>query len=196
MTAASQNLKPKNGVPLFIFKYDTIYLIILGMIVLHLCSIVYGFILFSIATNIKDNLGNYLSMVTSDGFLLAFLVAMPPLAIIVLDCVCIFFVIKMIYNNRDRNMGLNQILFIMSILCFASALIAFIFSIIALSHSHAKHEKLHDGIRDAMDNYSLDSTIKSQLDKMQITFQCCGSKSYTEWYEIRWFDVNFIDNRY
>lgn len=186
----------QTGLPLIKFKYDTIYILILSVIILHLCSISYSFILFSIAINIKTNLGDYLSMVTNDGFLLAFLIAMPPLIIMVLDSTCIFFLIKIIYNSQVKKKNLNQMLFIMSMLCFGSALIAFIFSVVALSHSHTKHEKLHDGIRDAMDNYSLDSTVKTQLDSMQIMFQCCGSKSYTEWYEIRWFDVNFIDNRY
>lgn len=183
-----------NGMPLLTFKYDSIYLLMLGTILLIICSISYSFILFSIAMNLKTNLGNFLTMVTTDGFLLPLLIAMPALIVIGVDATAAFFIIKLLYD-KDRNMTLNKILFIMAILCGVTAIFGLIFSIVALAHSHSAHEQLHDSIRDSMDNYALDTKVKKKLDMMQITFQCCGSKTYTEWYEIRWFDANFIDNR-
>lgn len=183
------------GLPALVFKYDTIYLLMLGLVLACACSIAYCLILFSIASNINKNLGIYLNMVTDDGFLLALLIAMPGLIVVVVDVVVILCVIYTMYDKRSKNKNLNFALFALCLLCAVSAILAFGFSVVALSHSHSKHEKLHDGIRDAMDNYALDSTIKRKMDLMQIMFQCCGSKKYTEWYEIRWFDGNFIDNR-
>ncbi|GLV34786.1 hypothetical protein CBL_09267 [Carabus blaptoides fortunei] len=49
---------------------------------------------------------------------------------------------------------------------------------------------LHDGITEAMINYKSDSRVKVRLDILQISFHCCGSRKYKEWFEIPWFDSN------
>lgn len=185
----------KTGMPLFFLQYNTIYLILICSVLGCACGIGYSLVLFTIASNIKRNLGDYISMVTSDGFLLSFLTAFPGLFVIAVNVPSIYFLIQAMYKNSTRDMKLNKALFILCILCYVSAILALGSSIVALSHSHSKNERLHDSIRDAMDNYALDSTIKRKLDLLQVTFQCCGSKTYTEWYEIKWFDSNFIDNR-
>lgn len=191
----TNEIKIKYGKPILKLHYETLHFIMLCIIVLNVGNVIYGFLLFSTATKLKRTLGDYISMVTYDGYFLPFLVSIPGFLLLPINLASVYFMIRIIMDNKTKRMTLNHYLFIFIVICLASGLIIIIIAIIALAHSYNSHEKLHDGIRDAMDNYALNSLVKAQLDAMQITFQCCGSKKYTEWYEIKWFDGNFVDNR-
>ncbi|XP_049857789.1 peripherin-2-like [Schistocerca gregaria] len=39
-----------------------------------------------------------------------------------------------------------------------------------------------------MKEYATNAQMKSSIDILQITFKCCGSKSYKEWFYVSWFD--------
>jgi len=38
----------------------------------------------------------------------------------------------------------------------------------------------------ALKNYSHVSVEKSRIDRMHMNFKCCGSRGYTDWWEIQW----------
>ncbi|KAF5284600.1 hypothetical protein FQR65_LT02426 [Abscondita terminalis] len=65
-----------------------------------------------------------------------------------------------------------------------------------LSHAYSLHEHLHDGITEAMSNYNNNSQFKLRIDKLQMKFQCCGSKHFDEWYNITWYDSNLMKHRF
>lgn len=65
--------------------------------------------------------------------------------------------------------------------------------IFVLMHTYSSHEEVHDGIITAMQNYSKDSLTKVKVDMMQVENACCGSKNYTDWYDIKWYDANLIN---
>lgn len=60
-----------------------------------------------------------------------------------------------------------------------------------------------------MSNYSTDGNTKKTIDRLQVNFihhsltasdcsnfkvefQCCGSRNYSDWYYVEWYDSNFI----
>lgn len=103
-----------------------------------------------------------------------------------LNVVFIFLIFKLF--NTEKQPKFNWIVFILIIVESAFIFITFILIIYVLSHSYSAHEELHNGISDAMKNYSSNSWYKVQIDRLQIEFDCCGSKKYDEWYNITWYD--------
>lgn len=63
----------------------------------------------------------------------------------------------------------------------------------ALIHSYYLHDKVGDGLLDAMKGYRNDSVSKKAIDMLQVQFQCCGSRSYKDWFNIPWFDADLAD---
>lgn len=90
--------------------------------------------------------------------------------------------------NTEKQPKSNWILFILIIIDVVLVFITFILIIYILSHSYSSHDELHSGITKAMGNYASNSFYKVKIDRLQIEFDCCGSKKYDEWYSIKWYD--------
>ena len=38
----------------------------------------------------------------------------------------------------------------------------------------------------ALKNYSKLATDKSRIDRMHVNFKCCGSRDFTDWWNVQW----------
>jgi len=49
------------------------------------------------------------------------------------------------------------------------------------------------GVHDSMKSYESRLKVKTTIDRMQIDFQCCGSKNYKDWWTIGWWGIRWLD---
>ncbi|GFT36112.1 uncharacterized protein NPIL_336961 [Nephila pilipes] len=52
---------------------------------------------------------------------------------------------------------------------------------------------LGHGLLAGMGKYKRDEGIKNAIDQMQINYKCCGADNFTDWYNISWIDIEYID---
>lgn len=175
------------GKPVCTVSFGTIKMITSIAIIMLIINILYCLHLFNSAIYIKNHLGDFINMISSgDGHILPSLQAIPTLMYLMLDILFIFFILKLF--NTDKQPKFNWIFFVFILVHLSILVITFILLTYVLGHSHASHEELHNGIIEAMNNYSSNSLYKVQIDRLQIEFNCCGSKKYDEWYNITWYD--------
>lgn len=156
-------------------------------------NIVFSFILFSSAVNITNHLGAYINMISmGDGHILPSLQAMPALFFLIIDFALIYFTYKLF--DPEKKPGLNRIMYILLMISLVLIVIILLLLLVIIQHIYATNEELHDGIVQAMTNYASNSLYKKQVDRLQIEFQCCGSKKYDEWYNITWYDSSLSKN--
>lgn len=183
------------GKPVLYVEYRAIKIIAVITILTAIFAIIYCVSIFVAAVKIKLDVGVLINMVTrKDGDILPTLFALPALLCLLLNGGTLLLIHKTF--RKQKRPWLNTILYVFVLVCLASILIIIIFCITVLTHIYGKHQKLHDGIIDAMKNYSTNSKIKREVDLMQIEFQCCGSKKYDEWYDINWLDSSLIKAGY
>lgn len=48
------------------------------------------------------------------------------------------------------------------------------------------HSSFKNGISEAMNMYRVDSTVKEEIDELQMKYGCCGLESYRDWFKIKW----------
>jgi hypothetical protein len=53
---------------------------------------------------------------------------------------------------------------------------------------------MEKSVLEAMSSYGSNQDIKSRLDRMQIELECCGARSYEEWYQAGWFGARSHTN--
>ena len=44
-----------------------------------------------------------------------------------------------------------------------------------------------------MKKYGIDQDIKVQIDLLQIRYQCCGDKSFKDWFSLQWIRHPYIN---
>lgn len=69
--------------------------------------------------------------------------------------------------------------FISAIMCFAS--------MVSLKNA------LSVGIYSSMQRYQSTPAKKTEIDALQIKYQCCGSKSYTDWFHLSWIHDDYLN---
>lgn len=185
------NLNIKCGKPVYVVSFPGIKIMTVVTVIINVIATIYCLGIFYTAVSIKVNIGALINMVTkNDGDVLPTLFALPALLCLKLN-IAVIYLLYRAFAPEERKWT-NMILFGLVLTYLASLLIILIVCILVLTHVYGSHEKLHDGIIDAMMNYSSDSSIKQKVDLMQIEFQCCGSKKYDEWYDIQWYDPSLI----
>lgn len=179
------------GKPVFVVQYRTIKFITTITVLAILFTILYCLGIFVSAVKIKLNIGILINMISpNDGDVLPTLFAMPALLCLLLNVIALC-MLRGAFKRKIRS-WFNNLFYAFILVYLASLLVIIVVAITILTHVYGTHQKLHDGITDAMKNYSTDSQIKKQVDMMQIEFQCCGSKKYDEWYDIQWFDSSLV----
>lgn len=179
------------GKPIFLVQYRTIKFITTVTVLAILITMLYCIGIFITSVKIKLRIGVLINMVSpKDGDVLPTLFAMPALMCLLLNGLALWLLHGLF--KRETRKWFNTIVYGFVLVCLASIGVVLVVCITILTHVYGKHERLHDGIVDAMNNYSTDSKIKKEVDLMQIEFQCCGSKKYDEWYDIKWLDTSLV----
>jgi len=44
-----------------------------------------------------------------------------------------------------------------------------------------------------MKQYESRLKVKTAIDRLQMEFECCGSSSYKDWWEVGWWGVRWLD---
>lgn len=187
ITKTEASVKVAFGKPVCTVPFGTIKFITTLALAFLMLNILYSLKLFHSSIHIKNSLGDIINMISrGDGHILPSMQALPTLIFLILNVLFIFFVFKLFKTIKQPKF--NWILFILIIVDLVIILITFVLIISILSHSYSSHEELHNGITVAMRNYSSNSLYKMRMDRLQIEFNCCGSKKYDEWYNITWYD--------
>ncbi|KAB0799259.1 hypothetical protein PPYR_07139 [Photinus pyralis] len=137
-------------------------------ITVNVVVLLYSIVLFSYALQIRASIGVFINMVTEKDALT---------------------------SDISRNSQVSALMYSLPFIILGTICSMSIVCIMIISHVYSKHEALHDGIMEAMNNYSSNSEFKMSIDKLQLQFDCCGSKHYNEWYTIPWYDSNLIKNK-
>ncbi|KAJ8984381.1 hypothetical protein NQ317_003529 [Molorchus minor] len=187
--AFETNLIIRNGKLVRQISYNGIKFIA-GLIAAFLIALtIFSFKLFLSAINIRNHLGYFINLVSrGDGEVLPSMQALPVLIFIIIDFTLMYAVYR-IFDAEERP-SMNRILFLLIITSLLIIIAILIFLFIIMAHIYGEHEGLHSGIVKAMRNYSNNSAYKKKIDRLQIEFQCCGSKKYDEWYNITWVDTS------
>lgn len=185
------NLKITCGKPIYVVSYKSIKIITVASILLAIIIIMDCISIFIKAVKIKLTIGLLINMISkNEGNFLPTVFVIPALLCLFLNAGMLYLIYAAFSPNERR--FTNIIMYIMILLCLITIITIILICIIILAHVYAENEHLHNGIIDAMKNYSTESDIKQQIDMMQIEYQCCGSKKYDEWYDIEWYDTNLV----
>ncbi|KAK9871042.1 hypothetical protein WA026_010000 [Henosepilachna vigintioctopunctata] len=183
----SSRLNIKFAKPILEVSYDFINIMIWTFFLIAAIDIFYALKLMHNAAYIRSHVGYYIELISKkDGNVLPLLQAMPSLVFFLIDIFSLYLVVK-VTISKEKQPKLNWLLYFTILFNLVMVAIGLILVIVVLVHS-SSHESLHDGIKNAMSEYSTNEKIKYRIDKLQIELQCCGSKKYDEWYEIQWYD--------
>ncbi|XP_063927863.1 rod outer segment membrane protein 1-like [Zophobas morio] len=185
-TPADHEVVIKNGFFVRVIAYRSIKIITALLLTFLVIDVLYSIKLFVSAIQIRSHLGYYINMISSGGDTLPSLQAVPVLFFFIINFVMAFFVYS-VFEQSPRA-DLNRLMYFVIMLSFVLLIIILIIIICVIAHAYSTHEKLHDGIVTAMNHYLNSTVYKSQIDRLQIEFQCCGSKKYDEWYTVKWMD--------
>lgn len=187
------NLKITCGKPIYVINYKTIKIITTATALLATVIIIDCLGIFIKAVKLKLTIGVLINMISkNEGNFLPIVYVVPAL-------LCFSITVGMLYLiyaafAPEQRRFTNLVMYIVILVSLVAVVIILLVCIIILAHVYAANEHLHNGIIDAMKNYSTQSDIKQQIDMMQIGYQCCGSKKYDEWYDIQWYDTNLVKN--
>ena len=78
---------------------------------------------------------------------------------------------------------------IVTILIFVFEMIA---GIMCFVHVGELEESLDAGISTAMNVYKNDMTTKEEMDILQMEYECCGSRSYQDWFKVPWIHPDYL----
>ncbi|KAL4237727.1 outer segment membrane [Mactra antiquata] len=70
----------------------------------------------------------------------------------------------------------------------------FISGILCFVHIANLEESLDKGIKVAMAAYKNDATTKEHTDILQMTYECCGSRSHKDWFYVSWIHPDYRSN--
>lgn len=177
--------------PIYVVSFETVKIIAVLTSLAALLGIIYCIAIFISAIKISLRIGLLINMISkNEGNVLPTLFALPALGCLIIN-IAMIYLIYLAFRPKVQKL-VNWLMYILILVNVIVAFIIFVVCIVILAHVYASNEQMHNGIIDAMRNYSSESDIKEQIDNMQIEFQCCGSKKYDEWYDIEWYDINMV----
>lgn len=102
---------------------------------------------------------------------------------------------KIAYTNRttDKREKWSQYLLpvvIATVIIFVSE---FISGIMCFAHISNLEDGFDSGIMRAIAAYKNDATAKEQMDVLQFSYGCCGSRSYRDWFTIAWIHPDYAE---
>ncbi|KAF2901323.1 hypothetical protein ILUMI_04866 [Ignelater luminosus] len=175
-------------------QHGSIKLIAYLTIAVAIWNIAYCIYLLNFAIATRQDVGDYLDMVSeNDGTIIPILAVFPAVLCIATSAASFYLLYRAFSVNTKPN--INNLMYSFVLLLLGTILITLIICLMLLTRIYSSSKTLHDGIMEAMNNYRSDSLIKSRIDSLQIQFQCCGSVQYKEWYEITWYDTNLVDKK-
>nr|XP_015834780.1 PREDICTED: rod outer segment membrane protein 1-like isoform X2 [Tribolium castaneum] len=184
---SQERIAVKGGFPVRIVEYKSIKLIAIFLTVFLVIDVIFSLKLLISAIQIRSHLGYFINMISSgDGDTLPALQAVPVFFFLIINLMMCYFVYAVF--DPSEQPGANRMMFFLIILALVMVVVLLIIIVSVIAHAYSTHQKLHDGIVTAMNHYLNSTTYKSQIDRLQIEMQCCGSKKYDEWYTIKWQD--------
>lgn len=196
----------KFGKPVLQVPFKRIKVFVLMFMMLFLLVVILSFNLLFTAVKIRSHLGSFINMISSgDGEVLPSLLALPVFLFLCLDCAILFFLYKIF--SKKKSPGVNGVLFMLILVAAVlvpllkqllnyvfpgpshfQVVTTLVFVFVTLGHVFGSSKSIEDGIISAMAKYQVNSFYKKLIDRLQIEFQCCGSKKYDDWYNITWLE--------
>ncbi|XP_052269349.1 peripherin-2-like isoform X2 [Dreissena polymorpha] len=101
---------------------------------------------------------------------------------------------KAIFSNRIVTKRKKWMAFLLPALIatFVIFLAEFIGGIMCVVHMKDMRKSFDAGIWKSMRAYKNDATAKESLDVLQMSYKCCGSRSYSDYFSVEWIHPDFI----
>ncbi|XP_071081312.1 photoreceptor outer segment membrane glycoprotein 2-like [Haliotis cracherodii] len=64
------------------------------------------------------------------------------------------------------------------------------------AHMGIIQDSLHQGLYTALKMYKSDQGIKEAVDRLQLDFRCCASKTYRDWFHVSWISNKYINTEH
>ncbi|XP_077992410.1 photoreceptor outer segment membrane glycoprotein 2-like [Glandiceps talaboti] len=61
------------------------------------------------------------------------------------------------------------------------------------AHRDDLQHSLRKGIEKAMERYKDNSTYKTEIDYLQMDFECCGNNDYDDWFAVSWINNKYLN---
>lgn len=116
-----------------------------------------------------------------------------PACLFVVGFLCLINSVILIYAIRKsckkiKNEFLNNMLFILIIICLTISLIVIALGIFTQVQKITMENRIKNGIIEDMQKYISDPSMKTKIDTLQLNFQCCGSCGFNDWFKIKWYE--------
>ncbi|KAK5643812.1 hypothetical protein RI129_007657 [Pyrocoelia pectoralis] len=162
-----------------------------GTLAANVLIIIYSINLFFSAIEIRRTVGDYINMVTEkDGNNLSNFLVIVAILSLPSNALSVYLLYISLTSDMSKKFQIGNLMYSLPFVFLGAVCSMSIICVMVLTHIYSQHVALHDGIAEAMNNYSSNSEFKTTVDKLQLQFDCCGSKHYNEWYNIVWYDSN------
>ncbi|XP_066249551.1 peripherin-2-like [Euwallacea similis] len=173
--------------PLIQVTFKRIKTFVMLFVVLMVITVIFSMNLLYTSIAIRSHLGAFINIISNgDGEVLPFFLALPVFLFLCVNMVIVFYVYKIF--SKKKSPGSNRILFILILIALGMVAITLVIIFATLKQLYDTNKCNEDGIIKAMEKYAVNSFYKKQIDRLQIDFQCCGSKKYHDWYNISWLE--------
>ncbi|XP_057716410.1 photoreceptor outer segment membrane glycoprotein 2-like [Corythoichthys intestinalis] len=165
--------------------------------ILNWISVVTGVILFSLGLFLKVELNKRWEMMadTDIQYVPNMLISVGLIA-----CAINFLGGKICYDCADTAKFLRwKLIMLPYIVCtFFFTFCVLVGALMCYTMHWELDESLREGLTKAMKYYKDTDTpgrcfLKRAVDTLQIEFQCCGNKAYTDWFRIQWISNRYLD---
>ncbi|XP_018325441.1 peripherin-2-like [Agrilus planipennis] len=152
-----------------------------------ICDTVQCVYMMAKSINLVINFSSFVNMISDNkGYYLPTALGISAFLAIILNII-IAVIIKKAFRPIPQKF-INVVMFIMSCLLSIFVVLLYAMCLMIFIRIFDSHQLSHDGMITAMKNYGKNFELKKQIDNLQIKFQCCGNRNYTEWYNITWYE--------
>lgn len=183
--------KPKGFLPIR-FSEDGRAALCLVMSITNWVCIVISLSLLGLGLYIKFAVEEYTNLVTNyDGESLPYLLISVGTVSSITNLVGGW--IAFISGNPKKRMSLRFAHFGYIIWTLCVSVAVFAGGIMCFTHTNHLRDSFHGGLTAAMSLYKDGEIHKYEIDKLQMSFKCCGNTAYTDWFQIPWIHTDYLD---
>ena len=75
------------------------------------------------------------------------------------------------------------------LILFAFSVLSLIIAVMCFDEKRYLRDNLYHSIDSAILEYNRSYQAKLSVDTLQLDYECCGSRKYDEWFDVRWQDI-------
>ncbi|RUS79381.1 hypothetical protein EGW08_012872 [Elysia chlorotica] len=155
-----------------------------------------SFLLFAYALHIKITIDKRTALIqTYNSDVLPGIFVAVGIINLIQNIVAIFILLRLRYpQERESRLPLLVAVLVGGILLVIFEVVS---AIVSFVHIGILEDEFHKGIEKAMDElsnylYVLGEELKNEIDGVQLDYECCGDRAYTDWFQHAWLASDLI----